>query len=150
MNFFLSFIYLRYAVVPLKSYCRCISRPCSICSHDNSVTWCLLSFHSAFCWSFFFLLHRRTDFPSLSFLSNSIHERYTLHHSVCLYLCLPFIFSTPFCTRERRQKGAGGGGINRKRWGRARWTDWVTVISDQSQGQTARGGPLFGSTQFFF
>lgn len=64
-----------------------------------------------------FLLHLRTDFLSLFLLSNSIHERCTLHHSVSLYLCLPFIFSTPFCTRARwREEGRnreGGGGRGR-------------------------------------
>lgn len=71
-----------------------------------------------------FLLHLRTDFLSLFLLSNSIHERCTLHHSVSLYLCLPFIFSTPFCTRARWKEG--GRKKQRDGWGereRKRWTD---------------------------
>ena len=77
-----------------------------------SVTWCLLSSCFTFRWSLFafvfYSISALTSSP-LSLLSNSIHERCTLHHSVSLYLCLPFIFSTPFCTRERWKEGGGDG-----------------------------------------
>lgn len=73
-----------------------------------------LSFHFTFRRSLFAFVFFRSDFPSLFLLSNSIHERGTLHHSVSLYLCLPFIFSTPFCTT------AGGREGGRKRQGRER------------------------------
>lgn len=71
---------------------------------------------------FYFLLHLCSDFLSLLPLSNSIHERCTLHHSVSLYLCLPFIFSTPFCAtvswregkRERERKKQREGGRERE------------------------------------
>lgn len=65
-----------------------------------------------------FLLHLRADFLSLFLLSNSIHERRTLHHSVSLYLCPPFIFSTPFCSGARwREREGGLVGVERNREG---------------------------------
>lgn len=68
------------------------------------LTVILLHFLLAFI-CFYFLLHLCSDFLSLLLLSNSIHERCTLHHSVSLYLCLPFIFSTPFCATVSWRKG---------------------------------------------
>lgn len=75
-----------------------------------------------------FLLHLLADSLSLSLLSNSIYERCTLHHSVSLYISLPFIFSTPFSStagwrnkkRERKRVGEGGG-RRRGRDGQIRW-----------------------------
>lgn len=90
--------------------CRFTRGMCGLCVCP---AWCPLSFHFTLQRSLFAFVFFRPDFPALLLLSNSIHEGAILHHSVSLYLCLPFIFPTPFCTVE------GG----RDRGERERWTD---------------------------
>lgn len=115
---FLWFIYLPCCCASEKVYCSLIGRLNSILSLTLFrchlvLTVILLRFLLVFI-CLWFLLHLYTHFLSLFLHSNSIHEKCTLHHSVSLYLCLPFIFSTPFCTGVRW--GEEGRKIQRERW----------------------------------
>lgn len=124
---FVLFIYLNCTAVHLQRFTRrFIVRLSSIPSLARFLchlvlTVILLHFLLVFI-CLCFLLHLFTDFLSLFLLSNSIHERCTLHHSVSLYLCLPFIFSTPLYARVRWREGGRERERIRGREGK-RWTD---------------------------
>lgn len=93
-----------------------------------SVTHCSLRFLLVFI-CLCFLLHLRTAFLSFLLLSNSIHERCTLHHSVSLYLFLSSFFFMPFCTRAKwRRKG------RRRGW----WVGEMDRLGDSDKGSISR------------
>lgn len=109
-------------------------------------TWCLLPFCFTFCWSSFAFVFY---FISFFLLSNSIHERCTLHHSVSLYLFLSSFFSIPFCTGGRREE--------RRVWvgemDRLGDSDKRSISRPSSPGRTTPIDPpisLFPLTSIFF